>query len=119
MTNFGVRLLFLCGLCFGLFLLFLFNKLPLYGFLQLWGFHRSAIVQEFLESLWFRGFLRNLMILGETAILLRFYTFDCFGCCWITDGHFLDFVLFRDYIALRWCLGFSSLGGLGVSYRVD
>ena len=31
----------------------------------------------------------------------------------------MDFVIFGDYIALPRCLGFQSLGGLGVSYGVD
>ena len=63
-------------------------------------------MHEFVESWWFRGFLRNYLLLVETVIYVRFYAFNYFGCFCVMDGHFIDFVIFGDYIALPWCLGF-------------
>ena len=51
----------------------------------------------------------------ETEILVWFYAFDCFCCFRVADGHFMDFVICGAYIALPRCLGFQSLGDLGVS----
>ena len=39
-------------------------------------------------------------------ILVRFYALDCIGYFCVTDGHFMDFLIFGDYVAvLRW-MGF-------------
>ena len=54
----------------------------------------------FLESWWFRGFLQGRLFFGETKVLVLFYAFDYFGCLWIRDGWFMDFVILDDSIAL-------------------
>ena len=66
----------------------------LYGFCDLVEFHSSTTVHELLESWWFWGFLKGLLIFEETAILVTFYAFDCFGYFFVIDGHFMDFVIF-------------------------
>ena len=58
---------------------FLLYGLALYGFHDHGGFHSSTTMHEFLKSWWFRGFIWNLLILGVTAIFVRFYAFDSFG----------------------------------------
>ena len=87
----------------------------LYRFHDHGGFHIFTTVQKFLKSWWFRVFLRGRLILGEIMILVQFYAFDCFGCFCVTDGNFMDFVIFGDYVALPRFLDFQNLGGLGVS----
>ena len=57
----------------------------------------------------------GLVILGETAILLWFFTFDCFGHFLAKDGWFIDFINLGDSIALPWCICFYNSIGLGVS----
>ena len=42
-------------------------------------------------------------------ILVRFYAFDCFGCFYVTNGYFMDFVIFGDYISCPRCMGFLEL----------
>ena len=43
---------------------------------------------------------------GVVFILSIFFFFLCFR---VTDGHFMDFVIFGDYIALPRCLGSKVL----------
>ena len=59
MTNFRGNRYFGVVLCFGLFWIFLLYGLAHYGFCDLKRFHSSTVVHEFLESWWFRGFLRG------------------------------------------------------------
>ena len=99
--------------------MFLLYGWALYRFCDHGGFHSSSTTLGFLESWWFRGFLRGCLILRETAILVWFYAFICFGCFRVTNEHFIDFLIFVDYIAQPWCLGFQSVCGLGVPEGVD
>ena len=34
------------------------------------------------------------------------YAFECLGCFCFTDGNFMDFAIFEDYIAHPRCMGF-------------
>ena len=119
MTNFGGNCNFGVVLWFGLFWMFLLYGWALY-LCDHGRFYSSATVHGFLESWRFIGFLRGwLFFLGETTFFVWFYAFDCFWVFRVMDGNFLDFVILMDYKALPWCLGFQSLGGLGVSEDVD
>ena len=40
----------------------------------------------YLESLWFRGLLRDGLILGPVTVSVWFYVFDCISCFWVRDG---------------------------------
>ena len=44
-----------------------------------------------------------------------FHAFDYFGSFWVRDWRFMDFLILQDSIALPWCMGILSFGGLGVS----
>ena len=78
----------------------------LFGFHDLRRFHSSTMVQGFLESWWFTGFLRGRLISEETEVFVCFYAFGCYGCFWVGDEWFTDFVILRDSIALPRCMGF-------------
>ena len=91
----------------------------LYGFSDLVEFYSSTTVHWFLESWWFRDFLRGWLILGETTIFVTFYASNWFGYFCVMDGHFMDFVILWNSISLPQFMDFQSLGGLGVSSRVD
>ena len=86
--------------CFRLFWLFLCYVWALYGFRDLQGLRSSSMMHGFLECWWFRGFLRGLLILGETEVLVLFSAFGCFGYLWVRDKWFTDFVILRDSIVL-------------------
>ena len=49
---------------------------------------------------------------------MRFYAFDSLGYFRVTERNFMNFMIFGDSIVHRQCMGFHSLGGLRVSYRV-
>ena len=93
-------------LCFLLVRLFLCYRRELYGFHDVQGFHSSSTVHGFLESWWFRGFLRGRLFFRETEVFVCFYAFDFFGFLWVRDGRFMDFVILGDSIALPRCMGF-------------
>ena len=58
----------------------------------------SATVRGFLKSWLFRGFLWDDKFWWETGTLVWFYALDCFGFFCLTNGHFLDFLNYRDSI---------------------
>ena len=104
-----------CGFMLWIVLDILLYGCSLYEFCVHGGFHSSTTIHGFLESSWFRGFLRGWLILGQGTIFKWFYAFNYFCYFRVTNGSFMDIVIFRDYKALTWCLGFLSLGDLGVS----
>ena len=55
------------------------------------------------------------MIIGKIAVLVCFFFFDCFGCFWVMDGWFIDFMILGDSTTPLWCIDVYSFGGLGVS----
>ena len=67
-----------------------------YGFHDLIRFHYSSTVYWFLEFCSFKGFLKGLVILESTAISVWFFAFHCFGCFWVRDGRFMNFI--RDLV---------------------
>ena len=44
--------------------------------------------------------------IGEIAVLVCFYAFDCFYCFLVRDGRFKYFVILGYLVALPWCIGF-------------
>ena len=70
-------------LCFRLFWMFLCYGWALYRFCDLQGLHSSATVLGFLEV---RLFLKVLTNFWETAVLVWFYVFDCYGYLLVKDG---------------------------------
>ena len=60
-------------LCFRLFWLFLCYVWAIYVFRDIRGLHSSSTMHGFLECWWFRGFLRGLLISGETEVLVFFF----------------------------------------------
>ena len=58
-TKFVVNQSFGVVLCFRLFWIFLSKGCMIYGFYDLWGFHSTITVHDFLVSFSFRGFLSD------------------------------------------------------------
>ena len=106
LTDFGGNIDFGEVLCFRLFRLFLGSGMDLYGSPDLRGLHSSSMMHGFLVSWWFSGFLRGRLFYRETDVLVWFYDFYYFGCLWVRDGRFMDFMILGDSIALPWCMIF-------------
>ena len=60
----------------------------------------------FLESWWFRVFLKGWLIFGDTTVLVCSYASDYFDCFFVRDGWFTNLLILGDSIALPWCMGF-------------
>ena len=71
-----------------------------YGFHYPSGIHNASIVHWYLEFLWFRGFLRGLVILGKTLDFVWFFTFNYFDLFLARD---MDFLILVDSITTPLC----------------
>ena len=54
----------------------------------------------------FLDFLNGLIDFAGNYDFGEFRAFDCFGYFCVTDGHFLDFVFFKDYKYYPRCMSF-------------
>ena len=74
----------------------------------------------FLLSWWLTSLLKDLQILGETLILVRFYSFDCLGCFLCYRRKLYGFYDLRGLHSSSTVHGFlESWMFVGFSYGVD
>ena len=76
---------------------------------DLWGIHSSSMVHWFLEFLWFRGFLKDLVISSKIVIFVWFFPFYSFGYFLATNEWFMHCMILGDLTVIPQCIAFRVL----------